>query len=463
MGTIMKAISDVRSDLSDVRSGLSEVQSDVAKIRAVTADPPSPQTPSLYGANLLKDAARDPSIISSFNPSGEEALFENVFKFSGDSGERKLIDTVYKRMQEVFGDLRLVSSEDQPWLNPNTSDSRHNQKPDLICLHKAYVLYKGARNHVPLGVPANLCFYENVSIIDFKVSPTDAAFGEFAIHMIYLYNHIKNYKKCKDPIEIRGAVAHNEGLWLARFRDGTLREIIKMNWNDAGSVRKIQMFFEQSDETGFVLDAVCKGLGCKISDRPKKGCQAFLGAGGTGKVFRVEDGKVTRAAKIVVGDAKVKLLRQEKEILNGLGGMGVAVKFHGFYEVKKDDVVVGAGLTMEPVGSPISKLKNLAKVFPDALRVLSKIHATGLCHGDPRTHNILMHKRSVIFCDFQQYAGFVKEAGSKARVMQDMDIIFESFGIKITEKLSSFIEKYAELPNVEAIENIIRELSCPPT
>ena len=236
-----------------------------------------------------------------------------------------------------------------------------------------------------------------------------------------------------------------------------------MKWNDSGSARMIQKFFEQSDETGFVLDAVCKELGCKISDRPTKEWQAFLGAGGTGKVFRVEDGNETRAAKIVVGDAKVKLLRQEKEILQGLDGMDVAVKLHRFYEVKKDDVIVGAGFTMEPVGSPISKLQNLAQVFPDALRVLSKIHVTGLCHGDPRTHNILLHKRSIIFCDFQQYAGFVKEAGSKARVMQDMDIIFESFGIKITEKLLSIIETYAELPKEEAIENIIRELPCLPT
>ena len=66
---------------------------------------------------------------------------------------------------------------------------------------------------------------------------------------------------------------------------------------------------------------------------------------------------------------------------------------------------------------------------------------------------------SVIFncMNFYYYEGFVKEASSKARVMQDLDIIFESFGMKITGKLLSFVETYAELPKDDAIKNIRRE------
>ena len=66
----------------------------------------------------------------------------------------------------------------------------------------------------------------------------------------------------------------------------------------------------------------------------------------------------------MLGNAKVQLLRQEKEILLDLDDINVAVQLDKGYEVKKDDVIIGAGFTMEPVGTPIFKLqKNLHDSF----------------------------------------------------------------------------------------------------
>lgn len=450
---------EVVAELAKIKAVQSDIRSDVAKIRAVTGDPPSPQTPSLYGEELLQKAAEEPSIISDFKPTEGDAMFENVFTCSGSSGERQLVMNVYSRIQEVLGDLRLVSSEDQPWLSPDSLDSTHNQKPDLICLHKAYVLYKGTRNNVPSGVPADRRFYGNVSIIDFKVSPTPKAFGEFAIHVRYLHDEIKKNGTCKDPIENRGALAHNEGIWLVRFQNWTPRQIIKVKWNDAGSAQTLHFFFNRLDETGTVLDAVCERLGCKISVTPKAGDQAFLGAGGTGKVFRVQHGMQTRAVKIVVGHEKVKLLRYEVACLKHVEILKVAVRVLDYLEVEKDDVVIGAGFLMEPVATPISKVRKPAEYFYHALRALCKIHAAGSFHGDPRMQNILWHQKSAIFCDFRQHAGIVGDGAGEVKVEQDMDIIFESFGIQPTKELIVHVKAYAKLRTEEMMETIIRELS----
>jgi hypothetical protein len=211
-----------------------------------------------------------------------------------------------------------------------------------------------------------------------------------------------------------------------------------------------------------VLDEVCRALGYHVAEDSKKDYQNFLSVGGTGKVFRVvknSDGGNVSAVKIVVGEVRVKLLRQEKAILEALRGSHVAVELKGFYEIQdRGSVDFGAGLIMEPVGTPISMVKNPKKYFPDALRILSRIHMLGAFHGDPRTHNILLHEGSVIFCDFQIYAGLILGAENKAKVMQDLEIIFESFDVKIADKVLDPIDQYATSQTLETIEKVIQAL-----
>jgi hypothetical protein len=102
----------------------------------------------------------------------------------------------------------------------------------------------------------------------------------------------------------------------------------------------------------------------------------FLGAGGTGKVFRVYPKKggrrnAVRAVKIVVGHDNIDSLVHESEIMRALKGKGVAVEFVGMHVVRKLGVDVGAGLIMEPVGNHISKGASNSGYLADALRVLS--------------------------------------------------------------------------------------------
>ncbi len=60
----------------------------------------------------------------------------------------------------------------------------------------------------------------------------------------------------------------------------------------------------------------------------------------------------------MLGNAKVQLLRQEKKNLLDLDDINDTVQSDEVCEVKKDDVMFGAGCTMEPVGTPIFKLQN---------------------------------------------------------------------------------------------------------
>jgi hypothetical protein len=355
---LLQALTGFRSEIIAELQSVNAVMSDIKyRLPAFSI----PQTPSNFGESLLSEAEKLPSIISNFVPVAEgEAFFENISAFK-DILEGELVGQVYNRMQEVLGNRRLVSSKNSPWLEVAVGKPMF-QNPDLICLHKAYVLYNGTEGGVVCGVPGNNSLCDDLIIFDFKLKPSYEAFGQFVIHHLCLHEVIKNYCKRRAPITSRGALVHKDGIWLVRFQDLTPREIIKMRWTDAGSVAAFQEFYRERDETGLVLDEVCKELKHEVSEHTASHDHlSLLGAGKTGKVFRVfpvGDLRSMRAVKIVIGQKNIANLEYEAEVMKGLAGQGVAVTFVDFHIVSKNGID-GAGLIMEPVGTGTMNGKHL--------------------------------------------------------------------------------------------------------
>jgi hypothetical protein len=101
---------------------------------------------------------------------------------SREESEAGFICTCIRRLQELVGDTnRIFSSELLPWL-PTSGSRYHNQKPDLIVLHPAFlhtkILTKGQR----------YCLWpscgDEVKPFDFKLQDPNAAFGKLVIHQI---------------------------------------------------------------------------------------------------------------------------------------------------------------------------------------------------------------------------------------------------------------------------------------
>ena len=71
---------------------------------------------------------------------------------------------------------------------------------------------------------------------------------------------------------------------------------------------------------------------------------------------------------------------------------------------------------------------------------------------------ILQYKGSILFCDFQQYAGLIAGHDNKAKATLDIEILLTSFCIEITADMLHQINTYAVLKTEAAMEALILSL-----
>ncbi|KAE8966323.1 hypothetical protein PR001_g28274 [Phytophthora rubi] len=120
---------------------------------------------------------------------------------------------------------------------------------------------------------------------------------------------------------------------------------------------------------------------------------AFLGRGGFGRVFKVQQDRKELALKIVEV-CSVKRLYQEKEALENAQDTKLTVVPVG----EVIEIRSGAALLLSPVGHPLPRPTTQEEV-QDLFRLLWQLHAKGLVHGDPRVANVIVSEGTCLWID----------------------------------------------------------------
>jgi len=157
-----------------------------------------------------------------------------------------------------------------------------------------------------------------------------------------------------------------------------------LSWTEPASAAAFRRLFssESIKPIGRILDDACKEMKCSLNPG-----RSFLGAGGTGFVFRVSFCRGDPLAiKVAARYQGVLSLQQEKALLEAAPAECV-IKPSCLMVHRCSDVTAppeGAAMVLALVGEVASP-----KSWADGLTVLAKLHSHGCIHGDPRRANLL--------------------------------------------------------------------------
>ncbi|KAJ3077505.1 hypothetical protein HDU99_001143, partial [Rhizoclosmatium hyalinum] len=176
--------------------------------------------------------------------------------------------------------------------------------------------------------------------------------------------------------------------WLIRTRENhDIRSIEEVNWSFGGSKQKFVDFILSSlDPWRSVVLEACNIFNVELADS-----NAFLGAGATGRVFKVRrlETAETFALKLVVetDDVDVYSLHDECNLLKAAHGTGVVASVIQQFKRFRDGTA--AGMLISPVGSPISRRNLSLQLLHQIAQALFALHKGGFEHGDSRLANLI--------------------------------------------------------------------------
>ncbi|KAJ3004174.1 UNVERIFIED_CONTAM: hypothetical protein HDU68_005246, partial [Siphonaria sp. JEL0065] len=351
----------------------------------------------------------------------DPALTEEELQQIQEFKEEKLFDV---KMTQIFSallgpDLTVANSESLGWLAQGES-TKTDLRPDfnvslkgLYCrkpepttttktehIENARELARSKGFVFHFGIPRRE-LYDMVTILESKLEFSDnESFGQVVQYLQHL------------PEGSSAVLFDKKRFWLIRTREKHVVSLIEeVNWGSGGSKIKFVDFVRTPSMNvwGDLILAACRHYGVELVES-----DAFLGAGATGRVFKVHratDPLKYYALKVVL-PANIRSLCTEWEVLDGVALLSTAsepassvsslsstssspslaalakrsvVSVEGqFHEFEN-----GAALLLYPVGTPVNRQSfNL-----DSLRKIAKaifaLHAAGVRHGDARIENLI--------------------------------------------------------------------------
>ncbi|CEP03002.1 hypothetical protein PBRA_009220 [Plasmodiophora brassicae] len=326
-----------------------------------------------------------------------------------DTDEKQLNLAVTVIMESIFAGspLVFVNSEEYPWLPQEYGlESRFDLKPDGFATHvgmyRQYAPAGGtsicnARESVRVngitlrfGRPSSLILHDCVALIaEGKRKITTADIGK-----IVWYAHSM-------PVQatFRAILFDPNELYLFTVRHREILRIDHASWATLGcmDLLKDSLTLPQYVPPWVaLLDAAVKQFGYSV----KPG--SFLGAGATGRVFRVErpDNGSAVALK-VVKKRDAAFLHHECVHLMAAAESPFVVKVVTEATVVRaeDGTVLGSAMAIEPVGQPVRSPLSEA-VCERLWLALFDLHQRNICHGDPRIPNIVFNDNQYYWVDF---------------------------------------------------------------
>ena len=247
------------------------------------------------------------------------------------------------------------------------------------------------------------------------------------------------------PGECRGMVFNGSQFWLFASFDGHALKLVRGTWAAPGSAHLVRRFFDDQAPPPPPLLPLLRQLlsTLRLCSAPVGG-SAFLGAGGSGRVFAVQSNEpATRRAqrmalKLVPAAASATWLgdlTHEFKALQDAAALGVPV-----VSVVADSLRVlegvGGGYLLERCGVPFDATASLAACSA-AFVALSALHARAVVHGDARLPNLLLVDGHAAWVDLS--AGVLAGLDSHTRAANcrlDMETlalsVLQAAGVTIT-------------------------------
>ena len=377
---------------ADLQAAVETALLNQAKKRQRTTD-----TPARAGEKALDDVKKIGGFVELPNGDGP-AMFstDQQAAANGFESEKRFdvfMTSFFRAALEESG-LVLVNSEVYRWLSQSDGVGSHDTdlKPDFFATHygmyetrnepndglSAYRLEIGGVFRFGVAPPA---LNDSLIIFESKLSFTEkSGFGE-----------IVRYVECL-PAGARAVLFDRKRCWLITSLHNRVVRIESFQWTQPGSSRFLSSFLTASvPEWVTRLKIACESLDVSCGDG-----DSFLGAGGTGRVFKVTDNTngIKMALKIV-GEDSVGSLLNEHDHMRSLADTDFVASvvrdpvylYRG--ETLVGETLVGAAMLMSHVGQKVLRGDVTRGVAKAILAILFELHHSGFQHGDARLANVI--------------------------------------------------------------------------
>ena len=223
---------------------------------------------------------------------------------------------------------------------------------------------------------------------------------------------------------VRGMLFNADAIWLCASYSGHPQRLVKARWAARGSRALVRRFFGEEPEPPplvRLLRSVCHELAvapCRVrvpGDRALA-TSAFLGAGGSARVFCVAKARVAEAGAPALEELRaLKVstslsrgdLEHEIATLRAAANAGAPVvppvdSSLRYFRNIDGGALGGGGFLLQHVCLR-AKLDSQASCAA-AFRALRKLHAAGFAHGDARVPNLVQYKRDFLWIDMRESA-----------------------------------------------------------
>ncbi|KAJ3003050.1 UNVERIFIED_CONTAM: hypothetical protein HDU68_005893 [Siphonaria sp. JEL0065] len=344
------------------------------------------------------------------DPAMEPMLTQQEFQELSLFRDEKLFDVEMTHIFQVAlgPNVNIVNSEELRWLDQGGEDRTTAFKPDFhVCLKGLYckkdepkdrakdarrIAFEKHGTPYRFGVPPkNL--WDMITILESKLQFSEGAdFGQVVRYLQHLNENAF------------AVLFDKTRCWLIRTREKhVVHSVEEVDWLAGGSKKKFVDFVLASMRPwSDVILAACEHFQVNLVDS-----NAFLGAGATGRVFKVKrivEGKETFCAlKIVLNtnELNISTLSAECSSLKAASATGVVVSVVGDFRVFEGGI--GAGLLMSPVGDSIARENLSSDLLNRIAKAMFDLHVKGVQHGDPRIQNLIQDKRlQILWIDFMR-------------------------------------------------------------
>lgn len=230
-----------------------------------------------------------------------------------------------------------------------------------------------------------------------------------------------------------------------------IHNINEIMWTDHGSERFfLEFIVEALNHWIRLLESACNVFNVQLLDT-----DAFLGAGATGRVFKVcREDKTMAALKIVTTDFSLLMLESQK--MRSAEQTGVVATVLEDYKIL--DNGNGAAVLIREIGEPISRESLTESTVVEIVHILFILHSSGIQHGDPRLPNLIQVDGRILWIDLM-YSLFDPEL----RWETDAMILSRSIlGLpdkrNLPSEISSLISQYNDQRSEQSCQALARQL-----
>ncbi|KAI9328059.1 hypothetical protein BDR26DRAFT_63827 [Obelidium mucronatum] len=376
-------------------------------------------------------------------------------------------------LQNVLGpDMNLVNSEEYRWPQKGFFSSV-KLRPHLHASLRGLHSHRDERHNSARNIRQLACETGGVEQFRFGVAPNAEIWDMFVILEGNLrFSEGEDFGKVVRYLQYLNENAFailfdKSRCWLIRSREKhIIRSIEEVSWSAGGSKKKFVDFVRAGtmNPWGNVILAACKHFNVQLVDT-----DAFLGAGATGRVFKVYQAGTNGnpgeffALKVVLDTefTSIYYAFHECKHLKAANETNVVVSVVG--DCKAFEGETGAAYIMSPVGVPIHREDLTQDFVVWIVQVLFALHDGGFQHGDARLANLIQvpdrernhhqhqyRKKKLIWIDVADSRLIGEYSWAMDATSLSRSILNVYQGGELPENINKLIEEYAMNKNEAA-------------